>query len=217
MSFDPTDSASMANPVPLLPTISGVPSLDWIGDHAGVRIDGDAITITAGRRTDWFNDPSGSSRQSSAPALVFRSDGDVQVSATVTVGFQATFDAGVLFVHQTDDDWAKLCFERAPSGEAMVVSVVTRGVSDDCNGPVIAGNTVRLRVSRIGRALAFHHAVVDDPSETWRLTRLFALRDPGLPVRLGLLAQSPTGEGCDVRFSDVRVVHDTLLDPRDGT
>lgn len=197
--------------------LPGLPSLDWIGGAALATVDGDAITITAGPRTDWFNDPSGTSRVSSAPALVFPSDGDVQLSATVAVGFQATFDAGVLFVHQTDDDWAKLCFERAPSGDTMAVSVVTRGVSDDCNGPAIVGNTLRLRVSRIGRTFAFHHALVDDPTETWHMTRLFALRDPDLPVRLGLLAQSPTGEGCSVTFSDARLVAESLLDPRDGS
>ena len=198
-------------------TLPGAPALVSMGDDAPTSQDGDAVTISAGPQTDWFNDPTGPTRLSSAPALVFRADGDVQLSATVTVGFAAMFDAGVLFVHQTDDDWAKLCFEQAPSGDAMAVSVVTRAVSDDCNGPVVAGNTVRLRVSKIGRAIAFHHALVDDPTEIWHMTRLFALREPDLPVRLGLLAQSPTGEGCQVTFSDVRVVRATLLDPRNGS
>lgn len=173
--------------------------------------------MSAGPRTDWFNDPAGPTRLSSAPALVFTVDGDVQLSATVTVDFSSMFDAGVLFVHQTDNDWAKLCFEQAPSGDAMAVSVVTREVSDDCNGPVVAGSEVRLRISKIGGAIAFHHALVDDPTETWHMTRLFALRSPDLPMRMGLLVQSPTGEGCTATFSDVQVVRETLREPRNGS
>ena len=198
-------------------TLPGVPRLEWLGDDAPTSRDGDAVTIVAGPQTDWFNDPTGPTRLSSAPALEFAAEGDLQLSATVTVDFAATFDAGVLFVHQTDDDWAKLCFERAPSGDVMAVSVVTRAVSDDCNGPVIVGNSLRLRISKFGRAIAFHHAIVDDPTETWHMTRLFALRSPDLPTRIGLLAQSPTGQGCRVTFSDVRAAPETLLDPRNGS
>ena len=198
-------------------TLPDIADLDWIGDPAPIDVDGSGVTISAGPQTDWFNDPTGPLRLASAPALGFPVDGDLQLTATVTVDFAATFDAGVLFVHQTDDDWAKLCFERAPSGDPMAVSVVTRAVSDDCNGPVIAGNSLRLRVSRIGGAFAFHHALVDDPTNTWHMTRLFALRSPSVPVRMGLLAQSPTGEGCRVTFSDISVLHETLLDPRNGS
>jgi regulation of enolase protein 1 (concanavalin A-like superfamily) len=198
-------------------TLPGLPTLDWIGDDAPTSQVGDALTMSAGPQTDWFNDPAGPTRLSSAPALVFAVDSDVQLSATVTVDFAAMFDAGVLFVHQTDDDWAKLCFEQAPSGDAMAVSVVTRLVSDDCNGPVVTGNTVRLRVSKIGGAIAFHHALVDDPTETWHMTRLFALRYPDLPMHMGVLAQSPTGDGCQVTFSDLRVVRETLRDQRNGS
>ena len=197
-------------------TLQGIPEFDWIGDPAPVRVDGGAVTITAGPQTDWFNDPTGPTRLSSAPALVIPANGDLQLSATVAVDFGAMFDAGVLFVHQTDDDWAKLCFEQAPTGDPMAVSVVTRAVSDDCNGPVITDSSLRLRVSCIGDAFAFHHALVDDPTNTWHMTRLFAMRDPKLPVRVGLLAQSPTGDGCRVTFSNVTLSKQTLLDPRNG-
>ena len=79
------------------------------------------------------------------------------------------------------------------------------------------GNSLRLRISKFGRAIAFHHALVDDPTDTWHMTRLFALRSPDLATSIGLLAQSPTGQGCRVTFSDVRVVYETLLDARNGS
>jgi hypothetical protein len=36
-------------------------------------------------------------------------------------------------------------------------------------------------------------------------------------MRVGFLTQSPTGDGCTARFSDVVFVPATLLDPRDGS
>ena len=36
--------------------------------------------------------------------------------ARVTVDFTATYDAGVLVLHQRDDLWAKLCFELVAPG-----------------------------------------------------------------------------------------------------
>ena len=76
-------------------------------------------------------------------------DGDFQFSARVTVGFASTYDAGVLLLWVDDRHWGKLCFEFSPAGEPMVVSVVTRGVSDDANAFVVDGRTVWLRVSRV--------------------------------------------------------------------
>lgn len=58
---------------------------------------------------------------STAPVLVFEPDGDAQLSARVTVN---KFDVGVLFVHRSGDSYAKLCFGRSSSGDAMVESVL---------------------------------------------------------------------------------------------
>lgn len=71
-----------------------------------------------------------------------------------------------------------------------------------------------LRVSRIGRAFAYHASLDGSP---WRLVRHFALHDPAAPVTLGFEAQSPTGDGCEVRFDDVRVTRERLDELRDGS
>ena len=65
----------------------------------------------------------------------------------MSVDFAATFDAGVLLLWVDERHWGKLCFEFSPAGEAMVVSVVTRGVSDDANAFMVTGRSVWLRVS----------------------------------------------------------------------
>jgi regulation of enolase protein 1 (concanavalin A-like superfamily) len=112
-----------------------------------------------------------------------------------------------------DHVWAKLALERSPQGEAMVVSVVTRGVSDDANGAVVAGHTVWLRVARIGGACALH---ASPDGERWDLVRHFALGAPDA-LAAGFLAQSPSGEGCTATFDEIRFAARTLADLRDGS
>ena len=68
-----------------------------------------------------------------APLLLGSYRGEFQFSALVAPAFGAAFDAGALIVREGPDRWLKLAFE-APEGVPMVVSVVTRGSSDDANG-----------------------------------------------------------------------------------
>jgi uncharacterized protein len=171
------------------------------------------IAIAAGPRTDLFVDPAGEPPVLNAPMLLGATDGDFRLSARVSADLRSTFDAGALVLHAGERTWVKLALERSPQGEAMIVSVVTRGVSDDCNGPVVAGGSIWLRVARRGGACALH---ASRDGRWWDLVRHFALDAPdGLTA--GFLAQSPTGEGCTATFDDVRYVAGRLGDLRDGS
>ena len=122
------------------------------------------LRIAAGPKTDFFVHPGTGDARSNAEARLEAVDGDFVLSARVEVTFASTFDAGALFVWGDEGRWAKLAFELSPQGERMVVSVVTRGRSDDCNSTVIDGDAVWLRVARIGEAYAFHSSL---DGETW--------------------------------------------------
>jgi uncharacterized protein len=172
------------------------------------------LTVEAGAATDWFVDPAGRSAPIvNAPALLGEVTGEFMFSARVEVDFAATFDAGVLVVHADDESWAKLCLERSPDGEAMLVSVVTRGASDDCNSTVVDGNAAWLRISRLGLAFAFH-ASADGAS--WSLVRHFAL-PAAETLAVGFLAQSPLGDGCRARFDSIVFEPRRLSDLRSGS
>jgi regulation of enolase protein 1 (concanavalin A-like superfamily) len=93
----------------------------------------------------------------------------------------------------------------------MVVSVVTRGVSDDCNSWPVDGDSIWLRVARLGRAFAFH---ASHDGMTWQLVRHFAL-DAEEPA-VGFLAQSPTGQGCAASFASIHYLPQRLADLRSG-
>ena len=180
---------------------------DWT-----VGLDG-TLRIVAGPRTDLFLDPAGGPPQLGAPRITAAVEGDFQLSAYVKAELQATFDAGALVLHAADHSWVKLALERSPEGRAMVVSVVTSGLSDDANGRVVTGAGVWLRIARIGGACALH---ASDDGVRWDLVRHFALPAPdGLTA--GFLAQSPTGEGCAATFDGLDFAAEALADLRDGS
>jgi uncharacterized protein len=187
-------------------------SLSWLNEPAAVRLGPDSIAIAAGPQTDWFSPPDGDPSTFNAPAFVGMPQGDFLLSARVTVEFGSTFDAGVLVLFARPDVWAKLCFEYSPDGEPMVASVVTRGVSDDCNSFTVDDDHVWLRIARIGSTFAFHASF---DGAVWTLVRHFAL-PAGDDLRVGFEAQSPTGLGCTASFSSVRYSAETLADIRSG-
>jgi uncharacterized protein len=168
----------------------------------------------AGRRTDLFVDPADGRATLNAPRLLTPvPSGDFQLAARVDVEFGATYDAGVLVLWGGEATWAKLCFELSPQGKPMVVSVVTRGVSDDANGFTVDGSSIHLRISRLRGAYAFH-ASTDD--EWWHLIRHFSLATSAHGAELGFEVQSPLGEGCRATYRDVSYRRTTLNDLRDG-
>jgi regulation of enolase protein 1 (concanavalin A-like superfamily) len=174
--------------------------------------DQSSLMIEAGAATDLFINPQGGPPVLNAPRLLGEVTGDFQLSTRVAVDFAATFDAGVLLVWRDEDHWAKLCFEYSPRRQPMIVSVVTRGSSDDANGFEVSGNRVWLRISRLGPAFAFHAST---DGHVWHLVRHFPL-DAGEPAAIGFLAQSPTGAGCAVTFEDIRFAPERLSDLRSG-
>jgi uncharacterized protein len=194
--------------------LAGVPtSLNWLNQPESWNWSPDhQLTITAGTRTDWFIDPEEAHSANNAPALLFLSRSPSLLSARVAVEFSATFDAGVLVVYQHAHAWAKLCLEYSPQRQPMVVSVVTRDVSDDCNALIMEARSAYLRVARLERAYAFHYS---PDGQTWSLIRYFRLTEGG-EVRLGFLAQSPLGSGCTATFAHIRYEPRLLADIRSG-
>ena len=173
----------------------------------------DGLTIDAPPTSDWFIDPGGAVSVTNAPALLGRPpDDDFTLLARVHLDATATFDAGVLFVYADDTTWAKLCLERSPDGRMMIVSVVTRGTSDDCNSHTVDGNIAWLRASRFSSAFAFH---ASRDGKRWELVRHFGL--PTSDVQIGFEVQSPTGDGCRAIFADVAYANRQLTELRDGT
>ncbi|HWM22251.1 MAG TPA: DUF1349 domain-containing protein [Ilumatobacteraceae bacterium] len=198
-------------PFALVPSHEGVWSVD---EQTG------AVVADAPAHTDFYINPAGEdsgdaeSMLNAATLLGAPPAGDFQLSARVTVDFVAQYDAGVLMVWIDERHWAKFCFELSPATEPMVVSVVTRDVSDDANAFVVPDRSVWLRVSRVDHVYAFHAST---DGQAWRLIRVFTLGELVDGHTVGFEVQSPTGDGCVVTFDDIRFAAQRLDDLRDGS
>jgi regulation of enolase protein 1 (concanavalin A-like superfamily) len=171
------------------------------------------LTITAREHTNLFIDPQGRYSEDSAPRALFAPpEGDFLLSARVEVDFASMFDAGVLLFYEREGLWAKLCFEFSPQRKPMIVSVVTRGISDDCNSVTIDGNQVYLRVLRKGEIFAFHFST---DGRLWHMVRYFSLGELD-DLKVGFSSQSPRGEKCTTVFSEIDYRLETLNDLRSG-
>src|SRR5258707_15645950 len=181
--------------------------------------DGSALILTSAARTDMFVDPAGTGVVPDAGRLVGTPPGgDFTLAARVTVEFASTYDAGVLLLYAGERRWAKLCFELSPQQKPTAVTVVTRETSDDCNSFEVAESGLCLRMTRSGAAWAFHASA---DGNWWRLLRYFSLGASGPLadglVKVGFLAQSPTGAGCTAVFDQISLRQGAPSDLRDGS
>ncbi len=201
-----TDLRLPGVPFPLEP--SGSPA-------CGASQSGETLTLTAGAKSDLFIDPTGDegARPDAGRWTGLPGEDDFTLSARVTVAFGAAFDAGVLLVYLSERRWAKLCYEMSPQRVPTAVTVVTRATSDDSNSFETAGAPLWLRVTRAGRAWAFH---ASQDGAYWKLLRYFTLGETS-GARVGFLAQSPAGAGCVAVFDSVAYRRGAPANLRDGS
>ncbi|BEI89817.1 uncharacterized protein CcaverHIS019_0211790 [Cutaneotrichosporon cavernicola] len=186
--------------------IPGLPPLEWGFRTGRAFADAGVLVLLAYASTDWVIDPLGSPPVLNACPLGFAAPATFSLSARVSVtGSRTAFDAPVLMVWRDETHWAKLCFERTPTGEVGPVTVVNNGAtSDDANAytlPQDKDDHMWLRLSRVAEGTFVCHASRD--GKWWDFVRIF--RVSGSDWRVGFLAQSPTGPGCAARFEDIRL------------
>jgi uncharacterized protein len=85
------------------------------------------------------------------------------------------------------------------SEKPTLVTVVTRGLSDDCNSMSLMGDSVYLRIAKSGDTYVFYFSM---DGQIWQILRTFSL-DTQLSVRAGFESQSPAGTGAVAKFSAI--------------
>ena len=183
------------------PVLTGIPGLMvWQNAPAHWKVnEPGTLSITAGKGTDWFVSPMDGARRENSPRLVFEPADDFVLSARVTVDFRSQWDAGALVLYVDDSTWAKVCVEMTVEKHPAIVSVVTKGLSDDNNSIAVAGKAVYLKIAKAGQAIFFY---ASEDGQSWKIIRAFSF-GAGVKVRAGFSSQSPVGDGCMTVFDQI--------------
>jgi uncharacterized protein len=160
-----------------------------------------SIRIAAPAYTDLFISPDGRFSTDQSPRLVFTPDSNFILSAKITPNFKSKWDAGVLLIYNDNQHFAKFCFEADIKGQPRIVSVVCNGVADDCNSMPVGNENVYYRITGSTTRNTFCLYYLDE-NKGWFPVRSFRL-DKSDNLRIGFSAQSPSGKGCKVDFSDI--------------
>jgi len=166
------------------------------------KITGDnSLKINAPGHTDLFISPDGGYVINKSPRLIFTPDSDFILTAKIKPGFKSKWDAGALLIFNDATHFAKFCFESDFKGQARVVSVVCNETADDCNSMIVDKNEIFYRItgSTKGKTFGFYYST---DGKSWFPIRTFKL-DKTDNLTIGFSAQSPTGEGSSVEFSNI--------------
>lgn len=183
----------------------------WLNESQIIE-KGNLTQIVAPEKTDFFINPENGQITNNAPFLYSDIQGDFVFCAKVRHDFVSKYDAAALFIMDSDRCWAKLCYEYTDLNTYAVVSVVTNGVSDDANGQNLTDKSVWLQIGRKGDAFSMHYST--DGSH-YQMVRVFKLKVSDT-LKVGIVSQSPTGEGLVSDFSDIQIKKVTMKDLRAG-
>ncbi len=188
-------------------TFPGFPAPShWQNKPVDWSVKDGVLTIKAGEKTDWYIAPTGTEQVATSPLLLFPAPKDFWFSAKVTVDFKSLYDAGALVLYVDEKNWVKFAFESPNGKTGAIISVVTRGLSDDVTGTPIEGDSVYLELSKTGQAIFLFFST---DGKKWNLTRAFSL-GPEQSLQFGFSAQSPRGTGSTATFSDIRYKPEAL-------
>jgi regulation of enolase protein 1 (concanavalin A-like superfamily) len=195
-------------------TINSLPKeIVWYNQPLDWNVSGNTFTINAGKGSRLFIDPYKGVGANTAPMALFVPDSTFLFSCKVSSNFKSIFDAGVLVIYGSEEQWAKFCFEYSPQQKPMIVTVVNKGVSDDCNHIIVDGDYVYFRVAGMGKnTFAFHYSF---DRKYWNLARYFNLTQKDV-LKVGFLSQSPKGDSCRTVFSEIDYKIEKLENYRNG-
>lgn len=190
--------------------ISAIPKwLTWENRPKQYYINNTTISITSGEKTDMFRDPNLTYNTDNAPKLLFEADSNFVISTSVEHAFTCKWDGGALVLKQDSLNWVKCCFEKDYTGARRIVTVVTKGKSDDCNSVEILGNKVYFKIARADQVVTIYYSLT---GSKWFLVRHFTM-DLEKQIKVGFLAQSPNGKSCTVKFTDIHYSNKKINDP----
>ncbi|MCE2997727.1 MAG: DUF1349 domain-containing protein [Cyclobacteriaceae bacterium] len=190
--------------------LSTIPhALQWEIKPLSHSLKQDELVMVAGEKTDMFRDPNVTYNTDNAPKLLFKPDENFVLSAAIEHSFTNKWDGGALVIKADSLHWIKFCYEKDYTGAKRVVSVVTKNISDDCNSVELTTNKVYYKIAKADNVITLYYST---NGTNWFLVRHLQF-DVKSPLKVGFLAQSPTGTRCEVKFSEIRYQAKKIKDP----
>lgn len=164
----------------------------WMNEPEKWEFKNGKLYVTARAGANLFHAPDGKHVSESPNFLYTEVTGDFTFIAQVDAEMVFPYDSCCLVMMDDMKKYAKLCYEYW-NGKPSVVTVVTNGLSDDCPGSSLGEIKPYYRIERAGSAFVFSYSL---DKENWEMVRFFYLDMPQT-IKVGIAAQSPSGNGCN--------------------
>ena len=185
----------------------------WLNEPKSFNIENGSINVLAEKGTDFFNNPEDSTLTSTAPFLYQEVSGDFVATTLVRPDFSSMWNAVALMVHIDDNSWIKFAFENSDATGRSIVSVVTKGVSDDANGAILNDkDVIWLKLIRKANIYSMFWSLDGVDYKMSRLTSM-PVADT---IKVGLEFQSPVGKPAEHEVDYFQIKHTTVQDLRKG-
>ncbi|WP_083729357.1 DUF1349 domain-containing protein [[Flexibacter] sp. ATCC 35208] len=185
-------------------------------DSLALVKDSGKIEFRVGEKKDYFNDPDGKLSDNTAPLLLSQVDNTKPFTLTVKVtpNFTqtGTYNAGVLYIYVNDSLYQKQCFEQDERGKHRVVTVRTKGTSDDNNHDIVEQGFVYMKISSDTKTVASYYSL---DNQNWQMVRLYK-NDYPQTIWVGISTQCPIDTGTTSNFEDIRLDQHSVSDFRMG-
>lgn len=201
------------DPVRFAPNFTSerVEGMQWMNPPGSFAVTDSSLQIVALEGSDFFNNPEDGTISQSAPFLFESVAGDFVATALVEPDFSAQWNAVALMVHIDSLNWIKFAFENSDATGPGIVSVITKGTSDDANGAVLPDvSRLWLAIIRKDNNYAMHWSL---DGKNYQMARLTAMK-PVSGVRIGIEAQSPVGVQATHRIHSYKVASRTVTELR---
>ena len=185
----------------------------WMNPPGEFKFEGQSLFIRASKGSDFFNNPENHEVTASGHFLFTERSKDFVATAQVKPNFSATWNACALMLHIDSTHWIKFGFENSDATGKSIVSVVTKGTSDDSNGAILNDReSIWLRIIKKGAIYAMHWST---DGQQYHMARLSAM--PEAPaVKIGIEAQCPVGEPATHEILYFSMEEKTVADLRKG-
>lgn len=188
-----------------------VSEMNWMIEPQSFVVENNSLKITVTKGTDFFNSPEDSTVVGTAPYLFKEVEGDFVAKALVEPDFSAQWNAVAVILYIDSLNWIKLAFENSDATGPSIVSVVTKGNSDDANGVILNGEKrVWLALVRKGDIYSMHWSL---DGENFKMARLTSMTHQNA-VKIGLEFQSPVGDSASHQVHYFEIKEKTVEDLR---